>query len=258
MFPSKAKVLVFDIETSPILAFVWDLWDQNIALNQIVKDRHVISFSAIWLDDPANKIIHFDNRGKKWGDDKELCRKLWKLLDEADIVITQNGKKFDTPRMNARFLIHGFKPPSPYTHLDTYQIAKGVFDFPSKKLEYMTSAVNKKYKKLLHKKFPGQLLWNACMAGVVAAWDEMHLYNDHDVLSTRELYMLMRAWTPTSMPNIFTVSDKKYECSTCGVKNKMDTVKPKRMNSGMYYQFRCRSCGAFQKGKKVKQCKISH
>src|ERR1041385_790830 len=114
MFPSRAKVLVFDIETSPILAFVWDLYDQNIALNQIVKDRHVISFSAKWLGDPPSKMMHFDNRGKAWGDDKELCKRLWKLLDEADIVITQNGKKFDTPRMNARFIFHKMPPPSPY------------------------------------------------------------------------------------------------------------------------------------------------
>lgn len=256
MFLSKAKVLVFDIETSPMLVFAWDLRDQNISLNQIVKDRHVIAWAAKWLDDPAEKTMYLDNRGKEWGDDKALCKKLWKLLDEADIVITQNGKKFDTPRMNARFLIHGMKPPSPYTHLDTYQIAKGVFDFPSKKLEYMTSVVNKKYKKLLHKQFPGQLLWNGCMSGNRKAWEEMKQYNIHDVLATEELYMLMRAWTPTSFPNVFTVTDKKYQCSTCGVKDKMFPVKPKRMNSGMWYQFRCKSCGAFQKGKKVKAWKI--
>ncbi len=256
MFPAKAKVLVFDIETSPILAFVWDLWDQNIALNQIVKDRHVISWSAKWLGSPESEVMYADKRDTAWGDDKALCKKLWKLLDEADIVITQNGKKFDTPRMNARFLVHGFRPPSPYTHLDTYQIAKGVFDFPSKKLEYMTSVINKKYKKLLHKKFPGQLLWNECLAGNKQAWNELKLYNIHDVLATEELYMTMRAWTPTTSPNVFTVSDKKYMCGTCGEKNKMDTVKPKRMNSGMYYQFRCRICGAFQKGKRVKTCKI--
>lgn len=256
MYLNKARVLVFDIETSPMLAFVWDLHKQEIGLNQIVKDRHIISWAAKWLDDPADKVMYMDNRGKTWGDDKALVKALRDLLDQADIVITQNGKNFDTPRINARCLVHGIKPPAPYTHLDTYQIAKGVFDFPSKKLEYMTGVVNKKYKKLLHKKYPGQLLWNACMAGKIDAWDEMKRYNIQDCLSTEELYKSMAPWTSTSMPNIFTVTDKKYQCSTCGIKNRMYAVKPKRTNGGMWYQFRCKHCGAYQKGRKVKSCKI--
>ena len=40
--PTSPKVLVYDIETAPILGHVWRLWDQNVGLNQIVSDysRH--------------------------------------------------------------------------------------------------------------------------------------------------------------------------------------------------------------------------
>ena len=32
---SKPKVLVFDIETAPMLGYVWGLWENNVALNQV-------------------------------------------------------------------------------------------------------------------------------------------------------------------------------------------------------------------------------
>jgi uncharacterized protein YprB with RNaseH-like and TPR domain len=127
---------------------------------------------------------------------RKILRDLWKLLDEADIVITQNGKNFDTPKLNARFIEHGMKPPSPYKHLDTYQIARSAAKFTSNKLEYLTEKLCTKYKKLKHEKFPGFALWAECLKGNVAAWNEMRRYNKHDVLATEELYMKIRAWAP--------------------------------------------------------------
>ena len=32
------KVLVFDIETSPIISYVWGLWNNDVGLNQIHTD----------------------------------------------------------------------------------------------------------------------------------------------------------------------------------------------------------------------------
>src|SRR5579863_8242080 len=90
------KVLIFDIETAPIVAHVWSLWENNVGLNQIVSDWHVLSWSAKWLDDPPNKVMYMDQRGvKNIEDDSNLLEEIWLLLDEADIVITQNGKSFD-------------------------------------------------------------------------------------------------------------------------------------------------------------------
>lgn len=91
-----------------MLAYVWALKDQNIALNQLEADWYVIAWSAKWLGDPPSKIIYYDQRhAKNIEDDRAILRPLWKLLDEADIVITQNGKRFDSPRLNARFITHG-------------------------------------------------------------------------------------------------------------------------------------------------------
>src|ERR1700678_2406773 len=90
------KVLFVDIETAPMLGYIWGLWDNDVALNQLNKDWHLLSWSAKWMDDPSEEIMYADQRkAKDITDDSKILRHLWKLLDEADIVITQNGKAFD-------------------------------------------------------------------------------------------------------------------------------------------------------------------
>ncbi len=55
------KVLVFDIETKPLLGYVWSIWEQNVSLNMINTDWSVLSWSAKWLDDPSALRHNFDS-----------------------------------------------------------------------------------------------------------------------------------------------------------------------------------------------------
>jgi DNA polymerase elongation subunit (family B) len=240
----EQKVLIFDIETSPIVAHVWGLRDQNISLNQIVKDWQVIAFAAKWLG--QKDIIYFDMRHD--ASDRWILGRMWALLDEADIVITQNGQNFDSRKLNARFIEYGMKPPKPYRHLDTYKIAKAAAEFTSHKLEYLTEKLCTKYKKLSHSKFPGMSLWNECLKGNVKAWDEMKKYNIHDVLSTEELYLKLRGWTPKTAPSVYLESDK---CPSCGSKE----IKREGWNPAKLYrtqQLSCKQCGKWFSGKREK------
>jgi uncharacterized protein YprB with RNaseH-like and TPR domain len=239
------KVLTFDIETSPIVAYVWGLKDQNIGLNQIKEDWQVMAFAAKWLG--QSKIYYADTRTLT---EYTVLKMIWDLLNEADIVITQNGKNFDSPKLNARFIQYGLKPPSPYKHLDTYKIAKGVAEFTSHKLEYLTDKLCVKYKKLSHKKFPGMELWKECLAGNKEAWDEMKRYNIHDVLSTEELYMKLRPWTPESMVKVY----NNGTCTVCG-KATLEKRGTERKKVGLYQRVHCLSCGKWSVGAKIKESK---
>lgn len=240
----KQKVLVFDIETAPMLAYVWGTRDQNISLNQIKSDWYVIAWAAKWLGSPVSEVAYFDQRkAKVLSDDRAILRVLWQLLDEADIVVTQNGTKFDSRKLNARFILHGMRPPSPYKHLDTYQILSRVADFTSDKLEYYTDKLCKKYKKLSHSKFPGMELWKQCLAGNLKAWDEMEEYNIHDVLSTEELYMNTRAWTPKSAPDVHLTG-----CGICGERQQQKGYYVNR--TGKLPRLHCQGCGKWSLGKR--------
>lgn len=243
----QSKTLVLDIETSPVLAYVWALKDQNIGLNQIHKDWDLMAWGAKWLDDPVSKVMYDDRRDDK--DDKRILKGVWKLLDEADIVITQNGKKFDSRKLNARFMLHGMPPPSPYKHLDTYLIARDAAEFTSHKLEYLTANLNEKYKKLDHGRYPGMTLWTECLKGNQAAWEAMKEYNVHDVLSTEELFKIIRPWTNKSAAPVFRTDGK---CVMCG-----DTHLQKRgfdhTLTASYQRLQCQKCKKWQRGEKIKK-----
>jgi DNA polymerase elongation subunit (family B) len=240
------KTLILDIETSPMLAYVWGLKDQNVSLSQLKADWFVMSWTAKWLGDPPSKIEYRDQRNaKNLEDDRQILKPLWKLLNEADLLITQNGQNFDGPKLNARFMLHGWPPPSSYRHLDTYQIVRKVARFTSNKLEYLTGKMCTKYKKLSHKRFPGLSLWTECIRGNKQAWEEMRRYNIHDVLSTEEFYTKIRAWVPESMPSTFDVVDVALQCRACGVKGKQISEGVRRNKRGWISRFRCKGCGAW-------------
>lgn len=207
------RILVIDIELSPLLVYTWGLHDQTVSLNQVVKDWHIMAVCAKWLDE--DKVFYMDQRNKKnMADDKELCQEVWKLLDQADIVVGQNSKSFDIKKLNARFAIHDIDSPSSYKHQDTLCMARKHFGFTSNKLEYLTAQLNTKYKKLDHAAFPGLELWKQCLAGNIAAWREMKIYNLHDVLSTQELYTKLRKWDTTIDFSVYR-EDNKVVCA-CG------------------------------------------
>lgn len=234
------KILLFDIETSPILAYVWDLFDQNIALNQIVEDWSVLSWSAKWLG--SAEVFYQDTRKEKnVRDDRRILKGIWQLLDEADIVITQNGKKFDQKKLNARFRIHGMQPPSSYKHIDTLQLAKKHFGFTSNKLEYMSEKLCTKYKKLKHKKYPGQEMWNECLKGNADAWREMEKYNKHDVLALEELYTKLIPWDSAVNFNVY--HDDAVTRCTCGG-TQFRSRGYYYTATGKFQRFKCLKCGA--------------
>jgi DNA polymerase elongation subunit (family B) len=245
---SKAKVLVLDIETSYLTVKTWGVNDQFIPIENIQEDWFILAFSAKWLGDPPSKIIYMDQRNSKdIGDDSKLLKKLWELLDEAQVTLTQNGVKFDLRKINSRFILNGMNPPSGYKNIDTLKIARKHFGFTSNKLAYMTSKLCKKYKKLDHKKFPGISLWTECMKGNKAAWKEMEKYNKWDILSLEELYGKLVAWDNSINLSVF--DDKITNVCNCGSKN----IKPYKgyaySNVGKFARYRCEDCGKGLKGK---------
>lgn len=235
------KVLLLDIETSPLMSYTWGLWQQNVALNQIKQDWHLLSFSAKFLGD--SKIIYRDQRNKKdITDDKALLKEIWELLDEADIVITQNGKKFDIKKLNARFIINGFPPPSSFKQIDTLVMARKYFGFTSNKLEYLSNTLNKKFKKQTKREFSGFDLWKECLANNLKAWKEMEKYNKYDVLALEEVYEKLIPWDSSINFNLYKDENDVISCK-CG-----STSFLKRgfayTTKGKYQRYRCNKCGA--------------
>jgi DNA polymerase elongation subunit (family B) len=244
---NKPKILLYDIETSPIMAHVWSLWNNNVALNQIESDWFVLSWAAKWLG--SNEVMYKDQRNKRvMENDRVILKYIWRLLDQADVVITQNGKKFDQKRLNARFIIHGMQPPSSYKHIDTLEIAKQTFGFTSNKLKYLTENLCTEHRKLSHSKYPGHELWVGCLRNELEAWEEMEEYNRVDVLALEELYLKLQPWDSTINFNWYTGEKADYVCG-CGSKkfHKNGFV---YLTAGKYQRYKCVNCGHQTRGTK--------
>lgn len=195
----------------------------------------MLSFCAKWLGEGA--ICYGMNQDKS---DKRICRELWKLINKADIVIAHNGDKFDIKKMNARFLLHGFNPPSPYQSIDTLKIARKYFKFDSNKLDDLARQL-KLGRKVKHRGFE---LWLRCIKGDPVAWKTMLRYNKQDVILLEKVYLKMRGWIEHHPHMTFNNPD----CPNCGTprmqKRGFFATKKRR-----YQRFNCQNCGAWSKGK---------
>jgi RNase_H superfamily len=245
-----ARILIADIETSPLELFGWKLFDENFSLEQISKDWSILSYAAKWLDEP--KIFYEDTGGRgraQVRNDRKLMPKLHALLDEADIVVAQNGQKFDVRKINARLIVHGFDPPSPYKIVDTMLAARKYFAFTSQKLKY-TSEILGVPPKDEHPEYPGFKLWAAVLKDDPKAWPVMKRYNIQDILSTEHVYKRLRPWI-NNHPNLGAYVDSEIPiCTHCGSgnvigRNGWRSVK----QQGVYKRYWCKNCHGWSRGK---------
>ena len=241
------KILLIDIETKPLISYTWGIFDQNVGLNQIAEDWSIISYSAKWLG--GEEIFYKDLRHKKdLTDDKELLEEIWILFNEADIVLGQNSKAFDVKKIQARMAIHKMRPPSQFKQIDTKILAKRHFAFTSNKLEYLAQKLCKT-RKLTNRKFQGFELWRECIAGNLAAWEEMREYNCIDVLALEELYLALAPWGVGIDFNIYR-TESGFKCN-CGSDSFTKSPDFHYAPTGVFEKWSCDSCGAWchSKGK---------
>lgn len=235
----EPKILVVDIETSPIIAYTWGpKWETNII--ESIQESQILSFCAKWLNGKTIVKAITDYRGYKKGelDDSKLMADLHKLFDDADVVVTQNGNKFDIKVINSRFLKHGFQPPSPYKMVDTMLEAKKYLRLPSYSLDDMCEyfGIGRKIK---HEGFG---LWKKCMEGNRSAWRKMKEYNKHDVILTEEFYLKLRPFMRTH-PNFSTFSDQ-HSCPKCNSTN-VQSRGYARNSTTAYKRAQCQDCGGW-------------
>jgi DNA polymerase elongation subunit (family B) len=230
------KVLLLDIETAPNLAYVWGVYQQDIQVNHMVSSSTTLCWSAKWLD---GKRVLFDSVHESSHED--MLRGIHKLLDEADVVVHYNGRKFDIPTLNKEFLLAGMPPPSPYKQVDMLMVARGAFRFQSNKLDYVAQQLQLG-KKVKHEGFQ---LWVSCMKGNGAAWKRMRAYNQGDVLLLEKLYKRMLPWIK-GHPNRSAHAGLEC-CPHCGSKH-LQRRGEARNAAGSYPRYQCADCGAWARG----------
>lgn len=247
---TSPRILLFDIENSPSTAYIWQLWQEVVSDDMIESPWFMLCWSAKWLDEKqimSSALIDFPKEYKKNPEcDKQILKKLWKLLDEADIVVAHNGKKFDVRKTNARFIMNNMTPPSPYKVVDTLQEARKHFFFTSNKLNNLG-----KYLGVGQKVETGGFsLWKKCMMGNRDAWRTMVKYCKNDVILLERIYKKLLPYM-TTHPNLENYIDNKDKqiCPKCGSSD----IRKEGFHYtevAKYQQYSCKNCGGWSRGRK--------
>lgn len=238
----KPKILLLDIETAPIEARVWGIWDVNVGTNQITRDWFVLSFCAKFYEDDT--IFYLDQRyASPLEDDGMLMMAIHHLLSEADIVVGHNLDKFDMKKLNTRFLKHGLGPVGFIKQFDTLKVAKRFFAITSNKLDFVAKFLGHSGK-LSSRKFQGQELWNACLENNLEAWEEMEAYNQQDVLVLEKVFKDLLIWDRTLN---LTPYLEENTC-TCG-STEFNRHSYRVTNASKFMVYKCVSCGKEYQGK---------
>lgn len=236
-----AKILIIDIETAPIRAKVWDIWNQNINIEQIDNDWFILTWSAKWLFEKKVYSARLTGKEAVTQTDERILKGMWELLNKADLVVAHNGDKFDIPRLNTRFIINKIPPPMPYQSIDTLKTIKRQFSFTSNKLDFVNRMLSLERKQ----KNEGFPMWSKCYIGDEKALKDMERYNVKDVRILEDTYLRLRPWIkPHPNVGLFILDEHTSHCPSCGSADLKDEGKMYYTTANAYEQFRCNNCDA--------------
>lgn len=235
------NILELDVEVAPNLATVWGIFNQNIAINQLLETSRILCYAAKWY---GKKKIIFDS--EFMSDHKSMMEGLHELLSEADAVIHYNGDRFDIPTINREFLLYDLPPPDSYHNIDLLKTVRKKFRFTSNKLDHICKELGIG-SKVEH---TGHQLWLDCMNRDKKAWKLMEKYNKQDVVLLEELYNKLIPWIQVH-PNhaLYLSNEHDIICPKCGSddikKNGTETTPTMK-----YQRYRCNSCRSPLRGRK--------
>ena len=235
------KIGVFDVESAPFLSYAWKRWKENLSQDQIVKEGYLLTAAYKELGNP---LVHTCNLLEA-ENDYPVVETVHKFLDDFDIVAGQNVKKFDLPLINSRAVYHNFKPYSPVKVIDTLEIAKKVFKFPSNSLKSLAIYLGCTQKI----ENEGFNLWKKVMAGDTEALETMLEYNIGDVTTTEEVFLKLRPWWPYGQNLNAYFNDGALRCPCCGSKHVVESDGIAVTSQSAFATYVCEDCGKHMRGK---------
>jgi hypothetical protein len=250
----SAKILTIDIETQRAIVETFDLWPNFIHIDRVVRDSRILCFAAKWRgsDDVIFKA--------SWDDDNEesylrMIESAWDLLNEADIVVTWNGDRFDLQWLQSEFLRLKLGRPFPYKSLDLIKVLKTNFrkGLLSMKLDWSARKI------LGDKKLPhgGTDLWHDIRYGTRtekrAAQKTMREYCEKDTVLTGRLLEEYLPWSKLNLAMYEDLPDDGVpRCVQCSSANlKKDGTKFYATAASFFQMWRCKDCDATSKGKRT-------
>ena len=243
------KILIFDIETTPILGYAWSTWKTDLI--SVVEDWTMMSFAYKWYGDKSRPTFVRPDMKNPW-DGKKMVEYLWNLFDEAHVVIGFNSDRFDNKKAQALFLRYGLKPPSPFKSVDLLKVSRRNFAHSSHKLDNISKLLGFGTK-THHGGF--MKMFQECMKdNDPKAWKLLEKYNKQDVLLTEKLYVMLLPW----ISNHPLDPTKDHDGATCPSCHRTGTSQKRGLQTARtwsYQRYHCipkkGGCGRWFKGRRA-------
>jgi DNA polymerase III epsilon subunit-like protein len=244
----QTKILLIDIETTPIGGWVWQMYDTSVL--RVFQYPYILCYAYKWYGEKKTKVValpDFTLYKKEPKNDFALVKSIHELFDQAHMVLGHNGNEFDNKWIYKEFIRHDFSPPSPAIWIDTLKIAKKYFRFDGNSLDQLARFFG------VGRKLPHQGLdtWFDAMDGKLGAWKIMKKYNKHDVELLDEVYTRMRPYAQNH-PNVNIIPGRLGACPKCGSLNLRVHKKDRPTAVGFKTQYQCFDCGGYSTGKPQK------
>lgn len=196
------KILALDIEWAPAKAYVWRMWDENIAPDQLIDHGGMLCFCANWI---GSKDYMFFS---EWVDGREgMAKAALELLNEADAIVTYNGDRYDIPKITGEIVLAGLDPPPKVASIDLLKVVKK-FGFNMNRLAYIGPLLGVGGKV----KHEGFNLWKDVLDGNKPAQRKMTKYCIQDVKLLVKMYAKLKPFIQNH-PTLRAVGDA---CNVCG------------------------------------------
>jgi len=256
-----AKVLCLDIETQRAITETFTLYKPFIHIDRVIVPTRVLCFAAKWRDE--DKVIFkscWDDPVTVGGTNPEaeaaylkMMQAAYDLCDEADIVVTYNGDRFDLDWFNWECGRLKLGRPGPYKSIDLIKTNKTWFKGAQLSLKLDWSC----RQWLKDRKVPhgGTDLWHDIRWGTRdekrAACKLMRQYNEYDTVLTGRLFEDYLPWLTVNLALYDTVAgeDDLLHCTKCNSTNVHRRGSKYFVTlAGTYNLWRCADCNCTSKG----------
>lgn len=234
---SKPRILFYDLETTPLKAYVWGLGKQVVRHGQL-DDAHdmyqIICITYCWNDNKKAKAITWVGPGHE--DNELMIVEFDELVKAADITIGKNSDRFDVKHINSQRMLNDLDPMpewSKYTDDLEKQLRKH-FYLPSYGLDYISKKLGLGGKD----KMEFQDWIDILERNDKKKLKKMVTYGKKDVEDTRELWnYLSRHFEPKFNAGLGSVAPA---CRNCGSTD----VRPngtRQSGQTVFQQYFCRN-----------------
>lgn len=249
----KPKILFYDIESAPFLAYVWGCGDQYVRHPQLKKGHdqpRVICITYCWNDNKPAQCIDW---GYEEQDTKSVIQQFDEIIKQSDFSIGKNSDRFDTKMINAARMLSGLPGLPQWTKYtdDLEKQMRRYFKLPSQSLDYISAQMGLGGK--IKMEFQDWIDIVEKNDNGEKALRKMIKYGKKDVTDTRTLWNKLSEhfdskWNQAAYQGN-TLACKRAGCGSLRIYINKTVYAGKTT----YYEYNCSDCGRYAGRTNIKQ-----